>query len=92
MDQLAKAIEVRHHAKAFWEATVPVCEVSDGKVLWEGNVEVYRLIGNDQAIRCYAWEVEAPGGQSRIHSVLQEPPIKNAADAVHAVLVAARKS
>jgi hypothetical protein len=36
-------------------ATVAVREISNGQVAWNGNVEVFELIGHNRALRCYAW-------------------------------------
>jgi|SoiMethySBSTD1v2_1073268.scaffolds.fasta_scaffold655146_2 hypothetical protein len=85
-EPLAKEIEQLHESPALWEATIPVREVVDGKVVWNGNVEVYLLVGHDKAKRCYAWMGETATGEKRVQIVLELPPIGSAADAVRATL------
>ena len=75
-----------HGSTALWEATIPVHEVVDGKVVWIGKVEVYLLVGHDRAQRCYAWMSETATGEKRIQVVLELPPIASAADAVRTTL------
>jgi hypothetical protein len=85
-EPLAKEIEQLHESTALWEATIPVREVVGGKVVWNGKVEVYLLIGHDKAKRCYAWISETATGEKRIQVVLELPPIASAADAVRTTL------
>jgi len=85
-DPLAKAIEQLHDSTALWEATVPVREVSKGEVVWDGKVEVFRLVGHAMANRCYAWEGKTANGEKRIRVVLELPPISSAADAVRTTI------
>lgn len=75
-----------HESPALWEATIPVREVVDGRVVWNGRVEVYLLVGHDKAKRCYAWTCETATGEKRIQVVLELPPIASAADAVRTTL------
>lgn len=79
-------IEHIHDSLALWEATVPVREVVDDKVVWSGKVEVYVLVGHAKANRCYAWMGATPEGERRVHVVLELPPVASAADAVRSTL------
>ena len=86
-EPLAQEIEQLHKdSTALWEATIPVCEVVDGKIAWNGKVEVYILVGHDKAKRCYAWMGRTAEGESRVHVMLELPPIASAADAVRAAI------
>ncbi len=75
-----------HGSPALWEATIPVREIVDGKVVWNGKVDVYVLVDHDKAKRCYAWIGETATGEKRIQVVLEIPPITSAEDAVRATL------
>ena len=81
-EPLAKEIERIHESPALWEATVPVREVVDGEVIFDGKVDVYLLVGHDKAKRCYAWISVTSAGETRLHTMLEIPPIVSAADAV----------
>lgn len=85
-EPLAKEIEQLHGSPALWEATIPVREIVDGKVVWNGKVDVYVLVDHDKAKRCYAWIGETATGEKRIQVVLEIPPITSAEDAVRATL------
>jgi small subunit ribosomal protein S21 len=51
---LAKAIKATHGCNSKHLEQVPVCETFQGKKVWEGNVEVFDLVGHTKAQRCYA--------------------------------------
>lgn len=85
-DALAREIEQLHDSPALWEATIPVREVVDGEVVWNGKVEVYLLVDHDKAKRCYAWIGETAAGEKCVHVVLELPPIASAVDAVRTTL------
>jgi hypothetical protein len=86
---LTKAVERRHGARANWEARVPVRQTSEGKLVWEGRVEVFRLLGHAKANLCYAWSERVEGtNRKRFFSVLHAWPVQSALDAVKASLLA----
>jgi hypothetical protein len=79
-----------HGAKAAWVRSEAVSEAFDGAAVWTGQVEVFVLEGHPKATRCFAWE-EPPAeesGKARVFAVLAIPPIRSAADAVRASIVA----
>jgi hypothetical protein len=59
--------------------SVPVHEVFRGKTLWEGDVEVFDLIGHPKAKRCYGWTYGEP---EEFITILEIPPVKDARSAV----------
>jgi hypothetical protein len=72
---------------ATWVASEPVRELWEGRVAWEGAVEVFDVV-NGAAPRAFAWErVEEDGRRSQV-VVLQRPPVVTARDAVRASVVA----
>lgn len=90
LDEARKAIEASHGCKAVHERTVPVREMFQGKVAWEGEVEVFTITGHAKAKRCYAWGYpnEKRGGKYDFVTVLEIPPVTSPALAVKAAIAA----
>jgi hypothetical protein len=63
-----------------------VVETCDDSVLWEGTVEVFRVLDGPRASFVYAWSDDASAGGPSHVAVLGTPPISGARDAVHAVM------
>ncbi|HXY16485.1 MAG TPA: hypothetical protein VEI26_18485, partial [Terriglobales bacterium] len=78
-----------HGVEATHVESVPVKEEFQGKVVWEGVVEVFELIGHATAHRAYAWshDTDDPHNPHRHVTVLHLHPIKSAQDAVRAAIV-----
>jgi hypothetical protein len=83
---LQKAIKATFGLEAKHVETVEVVESFRGKVIWDGDVEVFTVTGHPDAKRCYAWAQDIETG-SNSTVVLERPPIKNALDAVRAAIV-----
>lgn len=64
--------------------TVHVQEEAGGKVVWEGDVEVFVLSDHPRAKRCFAWvsERDVEGQRVRFFAVLETTVIRTALDAV----------
>lgn len=91
MDYLAElkaTIRRLHKCEASHTRTEAVKEVVRGQVLWEGNVEVFALLGHDRALRCYAWGHLHPEGKWEVTTVLAIPPVISASSAVLAAFAA----
>src|SRR5207249_7959043 len=69
-------------------STVPVHETFEGKTVWQGEVEVFDLIGHLTANRCYAWAYQDEDGNTQYTTVLELPPVQSAQDAVKAAIAA----
>jgi len=73
--------------------TVPVKEVFRGKTAWDGDVEVFDLIGHPKAQHCYAWgHPEGNGKGFEITTVLELPPVTSPKTAVMAAIAANTKA
>ena len=68
-----------HKADSKWVESVPVHEVFRGKTLWQGDVEVFDLIGHPKAKRCYGWTYGEP---EEFITILELPPVTDASSAV----------
>lgn len=88
-EALQDAIRHMHGCGSTWVESVPVHEAFNGEVVWDGEVQVYDLIGHPQAKRAYAWSHSTTGTKRRFYAVLGIPPIVDALTAVRASIVAA---
>lgn len=89
LDRLQVAVQELHKCGAVHRATVPVHEAFQGKIVWQGNVEVFDLNGHPKANRCYAWShLDGPNDQGeRFVAVLEIPPVESAVTAVRVQIV-----
>ena len=83
---LEKAFRDLHHCAARHLETVPVIERWQGKTVWEGDVEVFDLVGHPKASKGYAWAYDKAKG-SEIVAVLELPPVISPRTAVQASIV-----
>jgi hypothetical protein len=83
---LVQAFKDLHGCEANHVETVPVLESFQGKTVWEGEVEVFALIGHAKASRGYAWAYDKAEG-SEIVTVLKLPPVISPKTAVQASIV-----
>src|SRR3954468_9417634 len=91
--ELREVVERLHGGRARLTEVVPVVERFRGQVVWEGAVHVFDLEGHPKAAVCYAWTSPVgEGDRRRYYAVLGLPPVKSAADAVRASIVADHKS
>ena len=87
--ELSDVIRRLHRAKATHVLSVPVREEFQGRVVWDGVVEVFDLSGHPKANRIYAWahETDNPKQRKRYVTVLHIPPVVSAQTAVRAAIV-----
>ncbi len=78
-----------HNAKATHIESVPVREVFQGKTVWDGVVEVFRLKGHPQTDRVYAWihATEDSKRPKRHVTVPHIPPVVSPRTAVQAAII-----
>src|SRR5258705_10143347 len=53
--RLQQAIRDLHGCESQYLETVPVKEMFQGKIVWEGDVEVFQIRGHLKAKRVFAW-------------------------------------
>ena len=90
--ELKNTIRRLHKCEASHTRTEAVREEVNGQVMWEGNVEVFAIVGHDRALRCYAWGHMHDTGQWEVTTVLAIPPVISAQSAVLAAFVARVKA
>lgn len=77
-----------HRCEASHSRTEAVKEIVNGQTMWEGNVEVFALLGHDHALRCYAWGHWHDDGKWEVTTVLAIPPVVSAQTAAIAAFAA----
>ncbi|HEY3806084.1 MAG TPA: hypothetical protein VGL61_25955 [Kofleriaceae bacterium] len=91
---LQDAIRHMHGCESNWIESVPVIEsvTIDGgtSTVWEGEVQVFELLGHSKAKRGYAWSHETSAGKRKFYAVLGLGPVVDAATAVRASIAAPR--
>jgi len=78
---LQETFQRLHHCKTSHLKTVPVIERFKGRIIWDGEVEVFELTDHPKAVRGYAWGYDKRVGSETI-TVLEIPPITSPQDAV----------
>jgi hypothetical protein len=80
---LRKAIRKLHGCNSTWVQSVPVTEIFDGEIVWEGTVQVFDLEGHPTAKRAYAWSHGVNGSERRrFVTVPHQGPIDSPQSAV----------
>jgi hypothetical protein len=90
---LQYAIWRMHGSESVHVQTVYLLERFEGETVWDGDVEVFDLVGHPNAKRAYAWtHTDGPKGDQtgfvRFVAILEIPPVKDAKRAVQASIMA----
>ena len=88
IERLRQAVRDLHGCDSARVQSVAVREMFQGKVVWEGNVEDFRLINHPRAKTAFAWSYKNDTGETRYVAVLAVPPVDTAVNAVRAYIVA----
>lgn len=91
IEDLQAAVENMHECEARWLRAIPVHEQFNGQTVWQGEVELFELIGHPKAKRAYAWFHATEGTKRRFYAVLEFGPVKDAVTAVRAAIAADAK-
>ncbi len=77
LEELQDAIRHLYHVEAVYVETVPVKEVFQDQVVWDGEVEVFDLPDSPEAGRVYAWthDTDIADQPKRTVTVLHVPPL-----------------
>jgi hypothetical protein len=86
IEALQDAIRKTHGCESRHIESVPVKETFRGQTVWEGTVEVFKLVGHKKAKQCYAWGHRSGRDDKESHYiiVLKIPPIDSPIAAVRA--------
>ena len=87
--RLRDAVQAEHGCMAAHVESVPVLEKSGGQTLWQGVVEVFKLLNHPRAKRCFAW-FTSDQDDGPCTTVLEIPPVDSARAAVKVVFEGGR--
>jgi hypothetical protein len=79
IERLQMVIHQLHKCDSRHLESVPVHETFQGQTIWQGDVEVFELIGHSKAKRCYGWTYGEP---EEFITILELPPVDSAQSAV----------
>ena len=88
VERLRQAIRDLHGLDSEYLESVSVHEIFQGKTVWQGTVDVFRVREHPQATHAYAWSYKADNGEIRHVAVLGVPPIDSPQKAVQAAVMA----
>lgn len=86
--RLQRAIRDLHGLESEHVRSEPVHETFQGKTVWKGVVEVFRVYDHPQAKFACVWDHETDEGGRNYIAVLGVGPIKAPVDAVRVAIVA----
>jgi hypothetical protein len=85
-EALREAIKHTHGVEATLLESVPVKEVFQGHVVWDGEVQVFEMVDHPTAKRAFAWSYATEGARRRFYTVLAAGPVTDAVTAVRAAI------
>ena len=92
INDLERAIFNLHGCNSKWLESVPIVEKFSDNIVWDGVVQIFKLIGHPQSIKCYAWSHSVEGSTKRkFHAVLHFGPVDSPQKAVQAAIIARHK-
>src|SRR5688500_20173029 len=86
IERLRDAIKRLHGCESRHVRSTPVLETFQGRIVWDGEVEVFALIGHADAQSCYAWFYEKDDEGERYFAVFGKPLIISARAAGRAMI------
>jgi hypothetical protein len=87
---LQRAILAIHgcHSEHAWTASVK--EAREGRIVWDGKVEVFTLTAHPTATEAFAWNYRTDDDRMQSVAVLKVPPIETPSDAVRAAIASGK--
>jgi len=86
IQSLRDLIQKTHKCPCRYSQSSPIKEEADGKILWEGTVELFDLGGHPTARHCYAWAQKDATGRLQFTTILKTPEIDSPRKAVQSTL------
>jgi IS1 family transposase len=83
---LEEAIRHLHGAEPSFVESVPVRVEPEGRLLWDGEVQVFDLAGHPSATRCYAWSYATEGERRQFVAVLHVPQVESPEQVLNALV------
>ena len=90
LNNLAAAVSNMHGCPCSHSDDAIVREMIDGKIVWNGKVEIFDLVNHPKATKAFAWAFKDEKGEIQYMAVLNVPPIENPRDAIQAAIASGR--
>lgn len=87
-EEVQKRVENSCKCKAEHDHTEHVIENHGSKIVWDGFVQVYRLLDHPKAKFCYAWGHPIDTEPREVTTVLGIPPVDSPITAVRVAVAA----
>lgn len=87
---LSDAVAAMHNCRCSHVRTATVHEMMNGKTVWQGQVEVFKLTDHPKAKEAFAWGYKDDSGETQYVAVLAIPPIVSPREAVQAAIASGR--
>ena len=81
-------IRVQHGCLSRHVATIPLTHQANGKIVWQGEVEIFDLQNHPIAKRCYAFAYRDSFNKKHLTAVLEHSTVDSPRSAVRAGLLA----
>ena len=91
LQNLQRAVAALHGCDCSHLNTVQVHEMMDGKTVWKGEVDVFKLTGHPKADKAFAWAWRDDANEIHYIAVLNVPPINSPREAVQAAIVSRKQ-
>lgn len=91
-EEVQKRVESSCSCKAEFDRSDHVTETFGSRVVWDGDVQVYRLLNHPTAKFCYAWGHPIEKEPREITTVLGLPPVDSSIIAVRVAIAAKSRS
>ena len=93
IESLKKAILDLHGRKATWVESVLLRNSFEGKIVWEGVIQVFDLQGHPKATRCYVWSHGLDNSKKRrFFAVLHQGAVDSPEKAVRVAIINEHKT
>ena len=86
LNDLQRAVRAIVGSPCVHNGTFFVHEITGGKTVWQGAVEIFTLTGHPTATKAFAWAYRDAEGQLQTMAVLNAPPIESPREAVQAAI------
>jgi hypothetical protein len=86
IERLRDVVQKFYGFAAFHWRTARVCEALTEHVVWNQQVEVFKLKDHPKAEFCYAWAFKGDDGKQQYVVLLDIPPVTSPETAVQAAL------
>ena len=92
LKEIQKVIRILHGCESMHQESVLITETFQGKLLWQGTVEVFRLLNHPKTKTAFAWAFLDHTGKIQFVTVLKIAPVDTPQRAVRALIASRLKA